>query len=300
METPILFIIFNRPETTRLVFDEIRKAKPIKFFIAADGPRIDKLEDIEKCKATREIVSNIDWPCEVKTLFQEKNLGCKIAVSSAIDWFFEYIEEGIILEDDCLPDQSFFHFCEELLEKYKNEEKVMMIGGFNMNTKIDIKYSYIYSRFIHIWGWATWKRAWTKYDVEMRSWEEKTNQEKIKKIIDNNNQWKTKKWSYDKTFSGKKDTWDYQWDYACLLNHGLCIIPSKNLVKNIGFNDDATHTKKSNACMETPSMEISFPLQHNHILKASSKYDSSLFKTKTLTERIIDKIKEKYKKYFLT
>lgn len=170
---PILFIIFNRPETTKAVFHEIRKNQPFQLFVAADGPRREIFEDIENCRKVREIIQLIDWECNVQTLFRDENLGCKIAVSSAIDWFFSQVDEGIILEDDCLPDQSFFPFCQELLEKYRYDAKIMMIGGSNFQfNKNKFEYSYYFSRYFHIWGWASWKRAWQFYDVEMKAWPE--------------------------------------------------------------------------------------------------------------------------------
>ena len=168
--TPILFLIFNRPDTTFKVFEEIRKIKPAKLYIAADGPRPNVIGEEEKCTASRNIIKQVDWDCDVKTLFREKNLGCKIAVSSAISWFFENVEEGIILEDDTFPTQSFFWFCQELLDFYRNDSRIMHISGNNFQLgKIRGEGSYYFSKYNHIWGWATWKRAWRFYDVSLNT-----------------------------------------------------------------------------------------------------------------------------------
>ena len=168
IDTPLLFIIFNRPDVTLRVFNELKKQKPKYLFIAADGPRAGFEDDIDKCKRVREVVLNeIDWDCEVKTLFRDLNLGCGHAVSGAIDWFFENVEKGIILEDDCLPNKSFFYFCENLLESYKENDEVFAISGANFQDKKIGKASYFFSKYLYVWGWATWRRAWENYDFDL-------------------------------------------------------------------------------------------------------------------------------------
>ena len=258
LETPLLFIIFNRPETTKLVFDEIRKARPSRLFIAGDGPRLNFLTDEKKVQDARKIVKNVDWPCEVKTNFQDKNLGCKYHVSGAISWFFQNVQEGIILEDDCLPNESFFLFCRELLEKYRNEESLMHISGTTFLNQTDVQKpneSYHFSNCTEIWGWATWRRAWEKYDLEMK------NIEQLKKDLLKNRSYL---FSFIKLFKHIKkrrvDTWDAQWQYTVMFNHGLTIMPHKNLISNIGFSDEATHTRKNEKKPEI--QKIVFPLVH--------------------------------------
>jgi len=263
LPTPILFLIFNRPDQTKKVFDEIRKIRPSKLFIAADGPRTGRPEDIEKCRLAREVVNNIDWLCEVKTLFQEKNLGCKIGATTGINWFFDNVDEGIILEDDCLPDQSFFLFCKEMLNKYRNEEKIVMISGYNIEGTSNIPYSYIFSKYGGLWGWASWRRAWKQYDVSMQVWANLENRIKIKKAIGDRYQWNYKQRLYDETFHGKKDTWDYQWETYRLLHGQLSVLPTKNLIENLGFGADATHTIAITSSLLIPSQTIIFPLIHN-------------------------------------
>lgn len=244
--TPVLFLIFNRPENTRKVFEEISKVRPAKLYIAADGPRSHVPGDKEKCLSAREIEKKIDWKCEVKTLFRDHNLGCKNAVSSAISWFFEEEDEGIILEDDCVPDQSFFSFCQCLLATYRDNDKIMHIGGNNFQPEAETHASYYFSNYNHVWGWATWKRAWKKYDKNLQDFPAFLKEGRINKILGDRPvkySWLYKFW---KLHQQKIDTWDYQWTYTIWNNRGISVTPSKNLVSNIGFNEDATHTKSKN------------------------------------------------------
>lgn len=244
-ETPILFLIFNRPDTTQRVFEEIKNQKPKYLFVAADGPRVDVEEDIEKCKITRNIViENIDWDCEVKMLFRDNNLGCGHAPAEAISWFFENVEQGIILEDDCLPHPSFFNFCEVLLERYKENEKIFGIGGFNLQDGIQRgEASYFFSHYSHIWGWASWRRAWKYYDHNLGELDNFKKSGKIKNIDSRNSfneYWMPK---FENVLKGDSShIWDYQWLFAIWNRGGLVAVPNVNLISNIGFGDGATHT----------------------------------------------------------
>ena len=263
LSTPVLFIVFNRLDTTCKVFEAIRQARPTRLYIAADGPRENKPDEDLKIQAVRAYVMNhIDWKCEVKTLFREKNLGCKIAVSSAIDWFFENEEEGIIIEDDCLPDASFFPFCVQLLERYRHDDHIWMISGDNLyQGHKRSSNSYYFSQHCYIWGWATWARAWRHYDPNMRSWPQLRANGFLKTI--NPPERYYWQWSFDHVFSGRIDTWDYQWVFACRVNKGLAVIPAVNLVSNIGFGQDSTHTQQIDhriADLKTHSLD--FPLVH--------------------------------------
>lgn len=243
--SPILFIVFNRPNETLQVFNSIKSIKPSKLYIAADGPRLNRIGEVEKCNHVRDIFKEIDWDCEVFKLYRDSNLGCGLAVSSAISWFFEYEEMGIILEDDCLPDFSFFNFCDNLLKKYKNDYRIMHISGFSGGIKGSNKYSYHFSIFPRIWGWATWKRAWDFYDFRMSEYSEFESIGGLDKSVKN---WFAKvfwKLNFRRIVNQRIDTWDFQWVYALLCNNGLSIIPNTNLIKNIGFSEDATHTVNS-------------------------------------------------------
>lgn len=256
---PILFLIFNRPDTTQRVFDKIKKQKPAKLYVASDGPRKNKEGEKELCDETRKIIKQVDWNCEVKTLFRQENLGCKKAVSSAIDWFFENEEMGIILEDDCLPDQSFFGYCAELLEKYRDDERIMMISGDNFQNGIKRgDGSYYFSKSIHIWGWATWKRAWKKYDADIKTFPLFKKQNRISSIVNGKTNQLAWLANFEAVFEKRLDTWDYQWTYAIWANGGLGILPNINLISNIGFRIDATHTRSEDnkyANMKTDRLE---------------------------------------------
>ena len=263
LKTAVLFLVFNRPDTTRQVFEAIRKAEPPRLYIAADGPRVEKAGEAEKCEQARRIATQVDWECEVKTLFREKNLGCRVAVSSAIDWFFENEEEGIILEDDCLPSQSFFWFCEELLERYRDDRRIMMISGdnFQFGRKRTL-YSYYFSRYPHIWGWALWRRAWEKYDVNMNLWPEIREGGWLYDYLEDGSLVKFWHRNFDWTYNDKIDTWDHQFTFACMIHRGLCILPNDNLVSNIGFGLDASKTKRISRFSKMKTKLMRFPLKH--------------------------------------
>jgi len=295
--TPILFIIFNRPDLTKRVFDRIREAQPQKLFIAADGPREYHPDDLSLSLKAREIINEVDWECDVKTLFQNHNLGCRNAVSNAISWFFSFVEKGIILEDDCLPDISFFKFCEELLDLYKDEPLVMSIGGNNFFFKKRImNSSYSFTKYPHIWGWATWRRSWIKF----QSWNPNfdpfdysifPNISERLFWLDKINEIRTNKMDY---------TWDYQWSLVCMASKSLCIYPSVNLVSNIGFGVNATHTMEVTRFANLPTAEITFPLLHPYNYVWNEKIDaksSELFFRKKQMNRFLVGLK-KIKKNF--
>jgi hypothetical protein len=283
MKSAVLFLIFNRPETTGLVFAAIRAARPPKLYISADGPRVGRAEDSERCQTAREIAQSVDWPCEVKTLFRDSNLGCKIGVSSGIDWFFQNEEEGIILEDDVLPEESFFRFCDELLEKYRQDENIWMISGSNLISKHTNQFeeSYFASNVPLIWGWASWRRAWQHYDVAMTGWSAWKKTSAWKKLF--NHDWLAVSYWTDalNAVSGNRlNTWDYQWLYACWRNGGRVILPKVNLTDNLGYGVDATHTsaEKPQCLLESMPQAISFPLIEPKTLSPNWELDRLIFK----------------------
>lgn len=246
-DIPILFLIFNRPETTARVFEKIREIKPRQLFVAADGPRTGKDGENEKCHDVRDLIlKNIDWHCEVKTLFREQNLGCGKAVSGAISWFFEQVNEGIILEDDTVPDKSFFNFCESMLNKYRDEHKIKIIGGVNFQDGIKRgDASYYFTRVCHIWGWATWRRTWREYDFELSTISREDVADAVYKYFGEKRIVKEWEHIYDNLKSKAYDTWDYQLALSIWKNDGINIVPQENLVTNIGYGQDATHTTQS-------------------------------------------------------
>ena len=277
--TPILFLVFNRPENTRIVFNEIKKIKPSKLYIAADGPRQDNENDKINCQEVRRIIdASIDWDCEVKKLYRDENLGCKKAVSSAITWFFENEEKGIILEDDCLPDESFFWFCSKLLEKYKYNEQIMMISGMNylIDEKINIKESYFFSKYFPIWGWATWKRAWSLYDINMKDWDELKYYKYFKNIYRNERMAIYLKTMFQETYDNKIDTWDVQWVFTCLKNDGLSIIPKYNLISNIGITGTHFNTETNVQNLLVKSLDVNNIIDPNSII-INNKYNKLFY-----------------------
>ncbi len=290
-DIPILFIIFNRPNTTIRVFNQIKKIKPKKLYVVADGARNNKEGEDSKCNEVRGIINSIDWDCEVFKNYSEINLGCKNRLSSGISWFFENEEMGIILEDDCLPDISFFYFCKELLIKHKDNERIGMISGNNFQFgKIKNEYSYYFSKYSHIWGWATWRRAWKKYDVNMKKWP--LLRKKISSVLPNI--FDTVYWKiiFDDVYKGKIDTWDYQWTFTCFINNYLSIIPSINLVSNIGFcQKNATHTQRINKFSNMKMSSINFPLSHPKTIEDDKRSDKIIrWQNYPLWKLIIKKI----------
>ncbi|MEC4818255.1 MAG: glycosyltransferase family 2 protein, partial [Scytonema sp. PMC 1069.18] len=243
LSTPIGFLIFNRPDLTEQVFASIAQAKPKKLFVIADGPRFP--EEVEKCEKTRAIIHKVDWDCEVLTNFSETNMGCGRREASGFDWVFSQVEEAIFLEDDTLPAPSFFHFCETLLERYRDDERVMHINGDNSLSQKRNEYSYYFSKYMHGWGWASWRRAWQHYDYYMKTWPKFRKSGLLQLVCEDPHE--QKYWSniLDQMYADPQviDTWDYQWIYTCWSQNGLAIAPNQNLISNLGFNrEDAAHT----------------------------------------------------------
>jgi hypothetical protein len=249
-------------------------AKPKSLFIAADGPRIDKVGDIRLCAEARDVIKKINWDCDVHTLYHDQNLGCKIAMSSAINWFFNHVEAGIILEDDCAPDISFFNYCEELLEKYKNDTLIGIISGDLFLRDRDIQYSYYFSSFPHMWGWATWRRTWKNYDSSIKDWPqfrnldwltEKTGSEYYARIWLN---------IFESVYQQQIDTWDYQVVFMLWAQSQLSIVPNRNLVSNLGFGSDSTHTQNaSDRFSLIPTEKMIFPLVHPRLIFRDKEKD---------------------------
>jgi len=247
LRVPVLFLVFNRPAQTAQVWDAIRRVRPAQLFVVADGPRPNCPEDEAECAAVRRIIeTTLDWPCDVKTLFRPTNLGCKESVSSGIAWFFEQVEEGIILEDDTLPVGSFFEYCSTLLERYRNESRIMHIGGnnFQFGRKRGTA-SFYFSRHAYIWGWATWRRAWENYNVGMTDFSEAEWEVQMQDWVRSPAERSFWKDIFASVRAGKIDTWDFQWTYAVLARRGISAFPNRNLVSNIGFGEKAMHTRDS-------------------------------------------------------
>jgi hypothetical protein len=279
LDTPILFLVFNRPKETLRVFEKIREAKPKVLFVAADGPREGKDDEIEKCNLVRQIATAVDWECTVHRLFRNENLGCGIAVSQAITWFFNNVEQGVILEDDCLPSSDFFIYCESMLNKYKDDERIMMVSGTNLlgDWKSDNQ-SYHFSYYGSIWGWASWRRAWEYYDYEMNLWDNIEVRERLKDILVNEVEYNMRSEIYTTYYQCKtKDTWDYQWSFSRLSQSGLSIVPAVNLVTNIGFGLSATHTFNEDSPFSNVELRtLKYPIMKSQFVMVDRDYDKAI------------------------
>jgi GR25 family glycosyltransferase involved in LPS biosynthesis len=295
LQTAVLFLVFNRPDTTRQVFEAIRQARPPRLYVAADGPRHNSVAEAGRVAEVRQVATEVDWPCEVKTLFRDNNLGCKNAVSEAITWFFDNEEQGIILEDDCLPSQQFFVFAEDMLNRYAKETRVMMISGTNyMSGKI--KQPYFFSEHFTIWGWATWRRAWVHYDVEMRFWSDQRARSELSEKY--SNKWIRKHFEYtfDELTDGYVDTWDIQWVFTGIINRFLCLTPSKNQIQNIGVVGTHGQVVTESHFLPIDGMDMKSYSDFSPKILQNFEYDHALHKLKSIPAVRLKMVKKILKK----
>lgn len=299
--TPVLFIIFNRFDTAQRVFECIRLAKPPRLYVSSDGYRDGKEKEKETVNKLRNYIKeSVDWDCEVFTLFNNTNLGCKKAVTNAIDWFFENEEQGIILEDDCLPSESFFKFCGENLNKYKFDTRISGICGSNFNSSLNDSQvnSYFFSEILYMWGWATWKRAWEINKIFNESFNALVEDSQINNVC--YNKVANKMWVQEsrKAINGEIDTWDYQWLFANICDGKSAIIPRENLILNIGFDTNATHTKHVRKELVVNSQQIDFPIIHPKIFVRNLQYDSFFYKNIYGWNSFLGRVQLKLRKIF--
>jgi hypothetical protein len=288
MRAPVALIVFNRPDTTARVAAAIGQAAPPKVFVVADGPRLDQPGEAEKCAATRAVIDRIDWPCEVVKKYSDVNLGCGRGPAAGLDWVFQQTDRAIILEDDCLAHPSFFPYCDELLEKYCDDERIMQIAGSNFQSghKRGL-HSYFFSRFKICWGWATWRRAWQHMDMSVKLWPEFRDTPWLHDLVDNPRalrHW-AEKFEEAHRAGGRVDYWDYQWLFATWTQNGLCIMPNVNMISNIGFNNEATHTRWSGSKWAAlPLEEMTLPLQHPPVVERNKEADDFFVQKVVLTD----------------
>lgn len=300
LKTPIAFLIFNRPDTTLKVFTEIEKVRPTNLLVVGDGPRSSMPSEDEKCAATRAIIDQVSWDCEVITNYSDVNLGCKKRISSGLDWVFNIVEEAIILEDDCLPHPTFFRYCEELLEYYRDDQRVMHISGDNFqHGRKRTKDSYYFSHYTHVWGWASWRRAWQNYDVDMKLWQSVKAGNWLADILKDKESISYWENIFQSAYEGKIDTWDYQWLFACWLQNAFSILPNVNLVSNIGFGLDATHTKGKSELANLPVEAMDFPLQHPLFTLRDTQADELTRKGQFVTS-LLGRVKKQVKQILPT
>ncbi len=278
LKTPVAFLVFNRPDTTEQVFAAIRQAQPETLLVVADGPRLDSPGDADACSKVRAIIERVDWPCTVRKNYSDVNMGCKGRVSSGLDWVFSEVEEAIILEDDCLPHPDFFPFCENILERYRHDERVMMIGGTNyLIDRLQVEESYVFSRYFPIWGWASWRRAWGNYDVEMQEWPRFRKERQMCGYYADGYMRRFLASAFDGAHSGRINTWDIQWFFACLFNNGLSIIPGRNMISNIGTTGAHAGGYSANNHFAIFPCEVE-RLVHPTFIGPNRLYDQQFFK----------------------
>jgi hypothetical protein len=278
MNTPVALILFNRPEVTARVFATIRAAAPPRLLLIADGPRDQRPGEAELCRATRAVTEAIDWPCVVERNFSDVNLGCGRRVSSGLDWVFDQVPEAIVLEDDCLPDPSFFAYCDELLARYRDDPRVGLVTGTSFRTvPMRAGDSYHFSRYPMVWGWASWRRAWRHYDFRLKFWPDLKAGRWLGDLLDDPAA--VRFWSrlFDRVAAGEIDTWDYQLVCSLWAQGGLTVVPRNNLVQNIGFGPDATHTTDAGNAGEQHQVEtMALPLQHPRFVIRDAHIDRAL------------------------
>lgn len=297
IKTPVAFIIFNRPDTTAKVFEAIRQAKPPKLFVIADGPRSDRPDEAAKCAAARAIIDGVDWECEVLTNYSDVNLSCKSRVSSGLDWVFDNVEEAIVLEDDCLPHPSFFTFCEELLDKYRYDERIAVISGQNVQFgRQRTDYSYYFSRYNHCWGWASWRRSWKNFDYDMKLWDLIRDSDWLGDIFQDKRDVKVWTKIFQNVYDQKINSWAYRWTLSCWLQNQVSILSNVNLISNIGFGSEGTNTRNSDSVFSETSCEnMIFPLNHPPFMIRDAKSDDFTQKTLYGVPLLIIRIKRKVK-----
>lgn len=280
VESPVAFFIFNRPLTTARVWQAIANARPKTLLIVGDAAREGKAGEAEKVAAARKIVEQVDWPCRVVKNYAGTNMGCKRRISSGLKWVFDEVSEAIILEDDCLPDPSFFSYCDELLDRYRNDERVFSVSGARLNPpRPNARASYYFSKYFACWGWASWRRSHAKYDVQMSDWPEFRDQGQLAKFADLPDEawfWPKK---LNRVYEGGIDTWDFQWQYAAWRQGAMHVIPAVNLVANIGFSSDGTHTKDpSNPLADLPVHSM-LAVEHPQWMLRDKQEDIATYQT---------------------
>ncbi|HVU23050.1 MAG TPA: hypothetical protein VHE13_02925 [Opitutus sp.] len=278
-EPPVALFIFNRPECTRAVLAALRAARPARMFVVADGPRSRVAGDAGACAAARDVVARgIDWPCEVRREFADENLGCARRVASGLDWVFAQTDAAVILEDDCVPDATFLPFCAELLGRYAGDERVWHIGGANFQAE-PRPGGYYFSRYNHVWGWAAWARSWRRFDWGMEDWPDVRDSTWLADLL--GDRWAAGYWreAFDAVAAGRVDSWAYRWIYAMWRGGGLAALPGVNLVRNIGFGPNGTHTTGGDHGLSRAAAAMRFPLRHPERVERDAAADAHTERT---------------------
>ena len=281
LQSVVALFIFRRPQTTARVLDAILAARPAKLLVVADGARRDKPGEHELCLQTRAVIDRARAVCEVVTNFAPENLGLRRRMSSGLDWVFEQTDRAIIVEDDCLPEPTFFTFCDEMLQRYADDPRVLMVSGNNFLPKDRVpEHSYYFSHYVHIWGWATWRRAWRLYDVDMADWPARRDSNWLEQKLDTEAEVRYWRAVFDQVHRGDIHTWDYQWGYACLAHDGLSVVPARHLVTNIGLDAAATNTMNpDDPHFRARAEPLPMPLRHPPGVERNAVADQVEFQT---------------------
>jgi hypothetical protein len=278
ISTPVVFLIFNRPDLTEQVFAAIRQARTSRLLLVADGPRPDRPGEADKCAATRALVEKVNWPCDVIKNYSDSNLGCRQRVASGLTWAFEQVEEAIVLEDDCLPHPSFFQYCADLLNRFRNDQRILSITGDNFQQgHWRGPGSYYFSRYQHCWGWATWRSAWRYFDLSFSLWPALRDSGALHNICPDGGEHDFWHGIFEAMHAGKINTWDFAWHFAGVANNKVSIHPNVNLISNIGFRSDATHTLDTSPNAELETSDIG-PLRHPPFMVPDRAADLFAFK----------------------
>jgi hypothetical protein len=283
--TPVALFIFNRPQLTAQVYERVRAVRPNRLLVVADGPRPTRRDDKQLCAAARKIVTSPDWPCELLTNFAEENLGARRRISSGLDWVFDLCSEAIVLEDDCVPCPSFFSFCSSMLSCYREDSRIMHISGNNFQGRACRgDGSYFFSKYAHSWGWASWRRAWRFYDVDLRVWPEAKQAGWLANVMDDPVE--VHYWAriLEEVYHKRIEAWDYQWMFACWIQNGLSIQPNENLVTNIGVGPDALHFKEGHSTIGIPTRELG-ECVHPTVMIPDREADRFTFKRHILAKK---------------
>lgn len=279
-EAPVVLIIFNRPKLTKRVLERLALVKPAKLFVIADGPRTHKAEDASLCRECRDLIAAIDWTCDIQTNYSDVNLGCGKRIATGLSWVFENVDRAIILEDDCLPSETFFPYCNEMLERYDQDPRVMMVSGNNfVSESHSMQNDYTFFRCLNLWGWATWSRTWDHFDFTLRRWPFHRRTFLLSRLFEHppiRSFWKSK---FDKYYllPEREDVWDYHFTFAVLSARGMGIAPKQNLVSNIGFGPEATHTLGENPLANLATKDLQFPICHPIEVAYDKDYDQAVF-----------------------
>lgn len=279
LTTPVALFVYNRPDTTAQVFEQVAAVEPPVLFVVADGPRADRPADPENCEQVRELVTDVGWDCDLRTIFRDENMGLPESVYTGLDWVFEQVPEAIVLEDDTVPNRDFFRFCETMLERYRDDERVLSVNGTNrLGTWKADSQDHHFVTYQGVWGWATWRRAWRLYDPEMRAWADPEVRERVRDVVADDERFAYHRPRFQSCYDGEAPAWSKRWEFTHYVNSGLAAVPARNLVSNVGFDARALHTTDpDDPLAELPRHALEFPLEERTAIAPDREYERRCF-----------------------